>query len=452
MVSLLVRVCLLIGCLVLPAGSISAPITSPAYASPEPAGRNCGSTTLLAHSAGPAGKSPFIQNETRWDDSRNIAIGTPTAPQRTPAVAVAPDGTLHMLFTDERNGNDDIYAARSSDDDQTWSAGMNVSDDVTGSRQTNPAGWIAPDNTVHVVWNDNRGGLNDIYTARSSDGGQTWSANIRVNLDTGTALKSAPLLTGTSDALLAGWVQKSDPDARRGDLVAVRSTDGGQTWIRVNRINILANAVLDGGFSLIADPATGRLYAAWIGIPAGSAEAIQVLMSASDDDGQTWSDPMQVNDPAEDAAKAAPALAVDTANNLLLVAWEDYREFAPVVRLVSSSDGQTWSSSIQVSADDGAAYTPRLVIDSRGTGHCIFCQENTTGGHIYAAEIDRSNRVMREQISADPIGAGDSLPALTINDKNTLYAFWTNSTVNGEGIFTARRSDISQVFLPLIQQ
>lgn len=452
MVSLLVRFCLLTGCLVLPAGSISAPTTSSVHASPEPAGRNCGSTTLLTYSHGAAGSNPLLQNEERWDDSRNVAIGTPTAPQRTPAVAVAPDGTLHMLFTDERNGNDDIYAAHSSDGGQTWSAGVNVSDDVTGSRQTNPAIWIAPDNTVHVVWNDNRDGLNHIYTARSSDGGQTWSANIQANLDTGTALKSAPLLTGTSDVLLAGWVQKSDPGATRGDLVAVRSTDGGQTWVRVNQINILANAVLDGGFSLIADSSTGRLYAAWIGIPAGSGNATLVLTSFSDDDGQTWSDPMQVNDPAEDAAKAAPALAVDTANNVLLVAWEDYREFMPMVRLVSSSDGQTWSSSIQLSTDDVAAYDPRLVIDSRGTGHCIFCQENTTSGHIYAAEIDRSNRVMREQISDEPIGASESLLALTINDENTLYAFWTNSTVNGEGIFTARRPDTPQVFLPLILQ
>ncbi len=446
MVSLFVRVCLLTGCLVLLAGALSVPAAAPTQAAPGLAGRNCGSTVMALAQARATADGSQPQETMSWENSKRVAIGTPTAPQRTPTIAVGSNGTLNLLFTDERSGNADIYAARSTDGGASWSAGVQVSDASGTQAQTNPALWIVPDGTIHSIWNDERRGLNDIYAAYSTDGGASWSTSVRANRDNGDAAKSAPLLVGTSTVLLAGWVQTSTTGAASGDLIAVRSTDGGQTWERTDPINDIANSVFDSGFSLVADAASDRLYAAWIGIPAGGADATQVLLAWSDDGGQSWSDPMQINDPAEDALKAAPTLAVDSSNNVMLVAWEDFRQFPRQVRLVQLSNVQTMSSiqateSIQIGTDDGPAFDPRLVIDSLGTGHCIFCQENTLdgGANIYTAEIDSTNQVMLEPISDDPIGSSQSLLAVAMDSQDGIYAFWTNGTPTGEGIFAARR-------------
>lgn len=447
MISLLSRCCLLAACLMLLL--IPAPGSRDLRAAPGPpllSGRDCGSTLLLAMAQ--------LSQDSRWDESNRVAIDNPTSPQRSPAVAVDQDGRLQLLFTDARNDAGDIYTAYSSDFGQTWSTGLQVSDAISGTLQHNPAVWITADGTRHAVWNDERRNLNDIYSAYSSDGGQTWSANIRASLDAGVAPRSAPQLVGTADVLLAGWVQQSTSGAAGGNLTVVRSDDGGQTWMRTDPVNIQPDTVFDGGFNLATHPGTGRLYAVWLGIPVGAGDATQIMLAHSDDAGETWSTPLQINDPTEDDVKAAPVLAIDPGSGRILAAWEEYRNFTPQIRLISSSDGQAWSASVQVDSGTGSAYDPKLVIDSRGTGHCIYCEEQLSGSaNIYAAEIDQALQISSEPISDEPISTSQSLLSVVIDGQDTIYAFWTSGTTSGEGIFAARRpSPPSPVYLPFIVQ
>jgi hypothetical protein len=452
MIARLIRDGLLLGGLLLLAGLLPAALARPAQAEPLPpllSGRNCGSTVLAALTGRPAG----LSQDARWNDSRRVAIDDPQGSQLNPAIATSADGTLHLLFNDARNGDDDIFAARSSDGGQTWSAGAQVSDAISGTVQIDPAIWVAANGTIHAAWRDDRRGQNDIYTAYSSDGGQSWSENVRANLDNGSEPRSAPQLLGTADTLLAGWWQRSVTGAIGGNLVIVRSNDGGESWERTEPINALADSVFDGGFDLGLDPATGRSYAVWLGIPAGAADARRIMLAYSDDNGANWSPPRQINAAAETARKAAPALAVG--ENRLLAAWEDYRDGLPQIRLIGSSDGENWTASRQVnSAESFAAYDPRLLIDSRGQGHCVYCEELTGGGaNIVAAEIDAEPALSREPISDEAIGFSQSRLRVAIDRRDNMYAFWTNSTVDGEGMFAASRPGAQHMFyLPIITQ
>ncbi len=446
MLTRFIRDGLLLSGLLLLAGLLPAVLARPAQADPLPpllAGRNCGSTTLAALTG--------LSQDARWDDSRRVAIDDPQGPQLNPAVATAADGTLHLLFNDARNGDDDIFAARSNDGGETWSAGVQVSDAISGTAQIDPAVWIAADGTIHAAWNDDRRWRNDIYTSYSNDGGQTWSENVRANLDSGSEPRSAPQLLGTGDTLLAGWWQRSATGAAGGNLVIVRSSDGGRTWERTEPVNDLTDSVFDGGFSMATDPATERVYAIWPGIPAGAADASQIMLAYSDDAGENWSTPSRINSAEENARKAAPTLAIG--EDRLLAAWEDYRDALPQIRLISSSDGENWAASRQVnSAESFAAYDPRLVIDSLGNGHCIYCEELTGGAaNIVAAEIDATLELSREAISDEAIGFSQSLLSVAIDRQDTIYAFWTNSTAEGEGMFAASRPGAqNMVYLPVI--
>ena len=77
----------------------------------------------------------------------------------------------------------DIYFARSTDGGQTWSAPIRVNDDAVVSW-----GWqwfgtmsVAPNGRIDVIWNDNRNtvsaSLAELFYSYSTDGGVTWSAN-----------------------------------------------------------------------------------------------------------------------------------------------------------------------------------------------------------------------------------------------------------------------------------
>ncbi|MGH9267045.1 MAG: sialidase family protein, partial [Acidimicrobiales bacterium] len=101
-------------------------------------------------------------------------------------------GTLHMIFEDKpdqpRNGADrDIFHARSTDGGATFSAPRRLNDDDPAQLrvQVTPNLAVTDDGRVEAVWWDfrhDRGSfVNDVYAAYSTDNGSTWSANLRLS-------------------------------------------------------------------------------------------------------------------------------------------------------------------------------------------------------------------------------------------------------------------------------
>lgn len=99
-----------------------------------------------------------------------------------PVAASYEPGKLVVVWNDQLLGDPDILAIRSIDGGDTWSAPIRVNDDVGTTAQFFP--WIAADATggIHVVWYDRReNGFDiDVYTSFSSDGGVTFGPNVRV--------------------------------------------------------------------------------------------------------------------------------------------------------------------------------------------------------------------------------------------------------------------------------
>ena len=78
----------------------------------------------------------------------------------------------------------DVFVARSTDQGATWSAPVRVNDDPPGNDQVMPWVSVNADGTVEAFWYDYRNwaGMHtvDVYAARSADGGQTFGPNFRV--------------------------------------------------------------------------------------------------------------------------------------------------------------------------------------------------------------------------------------------------------------------------------
>jgi hypothetical protein len=95
-------------------------------------------------------------------------------------------GTIYVNWTDQRNGlNDtDVWIAKSTDGGYTWTQPIRVNNDSPGKQQF--FSWMAVDNAngdVYVVFYDRRNYDNnntDVYVARSTDGGETFE-NIKVS-------------------------------------------------------------------------------------------------------------------------------------------------------------------------------------------------------------------------------------------------------------------------------
>jgi hypothetical protein len=97
-------------------------------------------------------------------------------------------GTLYVNWTDERNGDQDVFVASSADGGETWSQPVRVNDDPVKNGKAQFFTWMAVDpvdgsvNTVFYDRRDTEGTMTRLTMARSTDGGRTF-VNHKINLE-----------------------------------------------------------------------------------------------------------------------------------------------------------------------------------------------------------------------------------------------------------------------------
>lgn len=166
---------------------------------------------------------------------------------------VAPDGSVHFAWNGARRngqakGEINLYVTSSSDNGATWTSSLvDISEappvcgcpgwDYWGAQMA-----LASDDggTLYVLWNANRAryAANDLFFARSTDGGATWSPAANVSDAPPDANEAFPAIaaTGSGDVRIA-WMDDRNGHDAGGDDPAARwntyyrsSSDGGASW------------------------------------------------------------------------------------------------------------------------------------------------------------------------------------------------------------------------------
>jgi hypothetical protein len=69
-----------------------------------------------------------------------------------PAMTIAPNNTIHVVWQDSTAGNHEIYHKRSTNGGTAWSAAQRLT--WTPGQTSYPAIAVDSMNTVHAVWKD----------------------------------------------------------------------------------------------------------------------------------------------------------------------------------------------------------------------------------------------------------------------------------------------------------
>ena len=245
------------------------------------------------------------------------------------------NGNVYVSFTDYNSyyvsgiyDYGDISVVRSTDGGATFEPAVKVDD--TGNTTTQLWSSIAVDSVsgnVYVVFEDLRNGDKDIYLAKSTDYGTTFEANVLVN-DVITNDQNEPSVkvdsTGAVYVVWGDW--KNDPaqtvEPYLNDIYIAKSTDDGVSFAASVRVT---DEPMNGTYSYTFPPRlsiddSGTVHIVWYDLRSGSSVC---YYDKSSDGGLTFSTDSVVNDDAQEVAHALPKIA--TNGSEAYIVWIDKR-------------------------------------------------------------------------------------------------------------------------------
>ena len=185
---------------------------------------------LLVPASADQTSQSFFKNVRADDDGKG-------QPDTKPDLVVFNE-TVYIVYEDTRDGDSDIRIVNSTDGGYSYNPSTRVDDtDINSfpgddaSDQSEPDIAVDSLGNLYVVWRDNRDGNDDIYFSKSTDGGDTWSANVRVD-DGGWWGQYSPCVPVDKygDIYVAWADERNSATLTQTDIFFTKSTDGGTSF------------------------------------------------------------------------------------------------------------------------------------------------------------------------------------------------------------------------------
>ncbi|GAB4328519.1 MAG: hypothetical protein Kow00127_21120 [Bacteroidales bacterium] len=339
----------------------------------------------------------YVSTDGGYTWSANVLTSTVNGVWGDPVTIVDTSGDFyyfHLANPPSGNWIDRIVCQKSTDKGLTWNDGTYMG--LNGNKAQDKQ-WAVVDrtnNTIYVTWTqfDQYGSSNPndksiILFSKSTDGGETWATPVKLNevdgdcIDSDNTVEGAVPAVGPQGEVYVAW---AGPEG----IVFDRSLDGGETWLDedifvsdfpggwdynipgIMRCNGLPITVCD----LSGGPNHGTIYINWTDQRNGTNDT-DVWLVKSTDGGDTWSEPIRVNDDPPGKQQFFTWMAVDQTNGNLWFVWYDRRNY----------DDNNTDVYMAVSTDGGESFINFMVSESPflpnsgiffGDYNCVSAHDN----------------------------------------------------------------------------
>jgi len=310
----------------------------------------------------------------------------------------------------------DIYFQKSTDVGQTWLAEdvlvrlgspYACGSDITADKNGNV--YIA-----YCDWSKTMGG--HVYCVRSSDGGATWSTPGQVDDNgSGVYFGRANLATDTAGRLLCAW-----NDTRLGGrhIWSSVSTDGGATWSANVRV---CDDTSDGDCytgDAFVQPGTNH-YLVGADAPYAGRRA---FLYRSTDMGQTFQAGIQLD---TFGATSKPNVAADS-QHIICVYTDRSGEYARTKVRALYTLPDTWGPRSTVNDTDYNAYASQFALSPGGRVHVALMMNWLNGYYrpYYAVSTDYGVTWSRHELVSDDTTDEACYPAIDVDSAGHVYMVW----------------------------
>ena len=284
-------------------------------------------------------------------------------------------------------------------EDLDWDDDIRVNDDTGSGIQLRPDLAVSGDGRLYAVWEDYRNGTypsaGDIYFAYSTNGGKSWSANVRVNDDgPAAATRRYPhiAVAPSGDVYVAWEDHRNDPhptdigstpaDQQNPDVYLARLRAGaasfdGNTLVFANADRQWAPDVEVDGY--------GRVFVAWYD-QTGDIFYGNSVVARSTDGGASFGSPVVVDN--HTAWALTPRLAVNRSNNYIFLVYQGHPGYYKPFFTHSTNGGVTWSTDARLDAGPDrdwydAAREIEIAVDTDNNVLVIWADERNDPDNCY---------------------------------------------------------------------
>ena len=226
------------------------------------------------------------------------------------------DQSLYAIWNSrDANGGSHIRFSRAAAMQTKWSPAITLDDDPAENSHGFQCAGVGPDGTIYVAWLDGRdkersktgdytSAGSAVYLTRSTDGGRTFSKNIRISTDVCPCCRVS--FTAVGQRVYFGWRGIDTGDMR--DIYIASSGDKGETWNKptvVSRDKWKINGCPHVGPSLAS--LNGKLHVSWFS--EGGKPGIYTALST--DGGETFGPRRLVSEGVYDPTHPSSAASED---------------------------------------------------------------------------------------------------------------------------------------------
>ena len=351
-------------------------------------------------------------------------------------IAVRGD-TVYLVWTDNRNGNFDIWFSRSTDRGATWGQNVRVDHPPANdtAKQWYPAIAVDYRGYIYVIWTDGRPNntYTNIFFSKSTNGGQSFSSDVKVSdsnysLAGGDFQRASIAIDNEHHYVFVVWVSKEGSSLY---LRCSRSLDDGvsfdsshyASWGLTNKANPYIvfdqkNLIL---YTFYASTGTGSVYS-------------YIYCTKSTDSGYSFQLPVLVGEDPSGSTKSSPTADIDTCGNLY-VAWRDYRNLKWEIffsKSIDSGDSFLFAN-ININIDNPTPGITGHIDPTLRTFGCekicvlwtstsnssdstdIWADMSVNGGISWGTDFRMNNYTLNNQY----------LPTAAINQEGDLFLAWT---------------------------
>ena len=328
----------------------------------------------------------------------------------------------------------------------TFSANIRLNDDTGRGRQSEVAIAAGPDGLLLAGWFDERATRVCAFSF-STDGGQTWSKNVSIP-NTANFVGDPAVAIDGGGTLYAVCQQYTSGNGSSGNIKMMTSRDKGATWSAIRQIQSAPDKPWAGGGT---EP--GTVFVSWLGNPGG--------IKKSTDYGVTWG-------PVQSTGNIIHGTGITATNTGLVHVPYNLDSNRNQLRYLRSKDnGATWETPRDLLPDMGAfcfSCNPRqhpivgsdadptgkyvaLTWSSRMTGgqgdDDVWLLYSKDGGDTWSSKI---------KVNDNPTASRQFEPWVAVDKYGRVHVAWTDFRNGGQNeTWYARSADPTKGFEKNIQ-